>query len=927
MSLTLALEDLSERALLAERVRKVAAAPAGRLLVRGEPGLGKTTLLGEALRNLHRDGVRLLHTRASDWSPRLPYAGLIDLFSGVSPNEFDVLATAQRDAVDIAISRKLATHAVLPLTLRVAVTTVIENLLAQGPLAVVVDDWSLLDEETKDILTWVFTRPGAASRAALVATERASGGFFHFANGEVGPRLFDPQDVCDLPPLDPRECESLLRESFGDRLSHVDLVSIVHLARGNPLWAMEIAHGRSTADQASNYPRDLPGSIAEILMARVSTLPAAVADVLATVSALGEASTSQVLLTMDAPPDAYVDALEAGVIIEGHGRVRLAHPLLGKASMASIGREHHRQIHARAAESATNLVERASHLDKAAAPGFDSHVAGALQDAAAEARLKGALITAAGLAERALDRTREEDPRLVDRLLLVAETAFARGEFLRTTEVLAGVEWAALSPDLLDKILPLMVDATAAEHGEEEVAALLANLGSLLGTKQPQSAIVQGLAAELESVPPARRKDHAERALEVLTTRTDVPVTTHRALGALVLTKLDTGEGLDTALLDRITAIEPSIEFIAMQETGLAQRGFYSHQVDDHAASAVALEQLIATAESRGEELMAGFFSLHLAAVAIEVGDVSRGRTLLGRFDTVDPWIDAPPPSVVRTKGLLAIADGDQTELNSILASTHGPGTARVDQGVRWALEGIFAARSEKWATAVPLLQAAVDLANEAGVVDPGRRLWADMELGEALVALGRTEEAKAIADSLSCFADLPTRPLSHARYLRLRGLVQAADNDLARAEDSFRAALELLRDGPRAIERARVLFELGRLLRRRRARARARETFDQALGLSKAAADQLLSARVTRERDRVAGTALSGDLTASEVRVASEVLAGASNGDVAAALFVSIRTVEAHLSAIYRKWGLRSRIQLVAELHKRAELSPLART
>lgn len=924
MSLLPVSEAHDPRSLLAEHVRSTAATPGGRVLVRGEPGLGKTTLLAEALGEADDDGIRLLLTRASDWSAKLPHSGLIDLLEGVSPQELDVLAPAQRDAIEVAVSRRIPTHIVLPLTLRVAVTSVIVNLLKKGPVAIVVDDWGLLDDETAEILTWVFTRQGPGAAAALVATERAGGGFFRFTSSGEARHLFRPQDICELPALEPWECEALLRENFGDRLTRTELLSVVRLARGNPLWALEIAHSRTTPDETSGHPRDLPGSVAHLLMSRVSALSPAVADVLATVSALGDAPLERVLQTMAGSPDALDDALESGVIVQGNGRIHLAHPLLSKASMASLGRDQHRNVHARAAAGATSLAERASHLDKAAALGPNCSVADALAEAAGEARLSGASATAAALAERAFERTPLTDASLPDRRVLVAETAFARSDFRRTVGVLGELDWTHLPPDVLDRVLPLHVDALAMARGESAVAAFLAQLRSEFGSRQPQAALVQAYGADLTSHSLSQRRHDAEGALTTLDSRSDLPTTIHRALGTVVLAKLDTGEGLDSDLLDRSDQLERRIRPLALSDTSLAKRGFHSFEVDDFETSQWALEELIKRADTSGQDAQARFFGVHLATALIGTGQVARARDLLTRFDSADAWTDTSWWVVLRARGLLAIAEGDKRELQRLLQFPVDRATPTEVESLKLGLEGLFAARMEQWSQAVPLLQSSVDISEEAGVIEPGRRLWSDCELGEALVALGRVDEASGIADRLDKIAAARPHPLTRARSLRLRGLVVAGTNDLAGAELLFRTALDLIGTQGNNVERARLLLQMGRILRRRRARARARDHFQRALLLAETAQDQLLTMRIRRELDRLGESARAGQLTASESRVAEAVLAGASNADVAAAQFVSIRTVEAHLSAIYRKWGIRSRIQLVAELHRRGKMMKL---
>jgi DNA-binding CsgD family transcriptional regulator len=913
-------EAYKPRSALVEHVRLIAAMSGGRVLVRGEPGLGKTTLLSKALEHSDDDGLRVLMTRASDWSAKLPHAGLIDLFDGISPDELDVLAPAQRDAVEIALSRRIPTHVVLPLTLRVAVTSVIAGLLQKGPVVVVVDDWSLLDDETAEILNWVFTRQGPASGAALVATERAGGGFFRFVTSEGARDLFGPQQICQLPPLEAEECERLIRKNFGESLTRTELSSIVRLARGNPLWALEIAHSRTDPQEGSQHPPDLPSSVAHLLMTRVSALPPAVANVLATVSALGESPRAQVLQTMTASPESLDDALVSGVVVEGQGTVRLAHPLLSKASMATIGREQHRNVHARAAATANSLVEKASHLDKASAPGPDGAVAEALASAADNARQTGDMATAAILADRALARTSEQDSHFVGRSIVAAEAALTLSDYQRAVTVLGTLDMGSLSLRTFDRVLSLHVDALRANSGEGAVAALLNQFESESGQRQPHAAMLLAHRAGLRSHPPTQRRHDAEEAIALLSTWADVPASVHKALSALVLLKLNAGKGLDMEALARIAEVEGSLPLLPMTQSSLATKAFHSYEVDDHETSIWALEALMKRADGAGQKLVSRYFGVLLAAILIETGDVARARSLILSFKAADPWRAAPPCVVLRAQGLLAIAEGDQMALASILDSEGDRAAVAEEPSLRLALQGLFAARSERWTEAVRLLQSAVDVSAEAGIFEPGRRMWLDIELGESLIGLGRIDEAELIADRLDAVAAGRSRPLTRARCLRLRGLLKAAGNDLVGAEHLFRLALDLIGAEGCTVERARLLFQLGRLLRRRRARARSRDHFERALLLANEAGDQLLVARIRREVERLGESAQVGELTASEARVAEAVLSGASNGDVAAAQFVSIRTVEAHLSAIYRKWGLRSRIQLVAELHRRAE-------
>jgi DNA-binding NarL/FixJ family response regulator len=127
--------------------------------------------------------------------------------------------------------------------------------------------------------------------------------------------------------------------------------------------------------------------------------------------------------------------------------------------------------------------------------------------------------------------------------------------------------------------------------------------------------------------------------------------------------------------------------------------------------------------------------------------------------------------------------------------------------------------------------------------------------------------------------------------------------------------AVATLENGPVPLDLARALLELGRVRRRRRARRSAREALGRARDLFERIGDVPFQRRAAVELERLASTRGGDGLTETERRVAELVVTGAANRAVAAALFVSVRTVESHLQAIYRKLGVRSRAELLAVL------------
>ena len=142
-----------------------------------------------------------------------------------------------------------------------------------------------------------------------------------------------------------------------------------------------------------------------------------------------------------------------------------------------------------------------------------------------------------------------------------------------------------------------------------------------------------------------------------------------------------------------------------------------------------------------------------------------------------------------------------------------------------------------------------------------------------------------------------------------------AAADDLDAAAGSAQAAVAAHESCPLRLELARSLLVLGQVERRRKARQRSRAALRRAWELAAEMGHRPLLAQIEREMPLVAAARAGNELTAAERRVADLVAAGASNRDAAAALFVSVRTVETHVASIYRKLGVRTRAELARTL------------
>ena len=211
---------------------------------------------------------------------------------------------------------------------------------------------------------------------------------------------------------------------------------------------------------------------------------------------------------------------------------------------------------------------------------------------------------------------------------------------------------------------------------------------------------------------------------------------------------------------------------------------------------------------------------------------------------------------------------------------------------------------------AAQLLEPLPSRLRELGYGEPSH-LQAIPNLVEAYVELGRPDEARRLLDRYERTARALDHPLGLVQATRCSGLLEAAAGDVDRALALFDAALAYRL--PEPLENGRTLLARGVVLRRAKRRRDARASLEEARAIFDRLGASGWAGRARGELARVAGRPPSGEtLTATESRVADLVVEGRSNKEVAAALFVTVKGVEAHLSRIYRKLGIKSRAELM---------------
>ena len=197
---------------------------------------------------------------------------------------------------------------------------------------------------------------------------------------------------------------------------------------------------------------------------------------------------------------------------------------------------------------------------------------------------------------------------------------------------------------------------------------------------------------------------------------------------------------------------------------------------------------------------------------------------------------------------------------------------------------------------------------------EPTMQLWRAEQV-EALLELGLVDEAVVRLDAWEAAARRLDRAWALAHATRCRGLVAAAKGDVAAAVSLLAAAVEQHEAVGDPFGRARALLALGVTRRRARQKRPAREAIDFARAGFEEIGAEGWAEQARRELGAIGGRTRSEGLSAAEQRVADLVANGRTNAEVAAALFLSERTVASHLTRVYAKLGIRSRTELARKL------------
>ncbi|MDO9410823.1 helix-turn-helix transcriptional regulator [Patulibacter sp.] len=890
----------------------------GLLVIEGPGGIGKTRLLLHARALATAAGVRVLSARGSERERRLPFGVVGQLFAGDAAADEALSAAPVPTAGDRVVDD--ASFAVLA-----ALARRVEDLAAEGPLLLVVDDLHLCDDPSLQVLGYLARRLERL-RTSVLATLRP---FERTPSAALLADLTgDPLAVVLRPrPLSDTATGALLTAALGREAAPSFASACRASTGGNPLLLTELVK-TLRAERVAPVPGELsavsalgPRAVLRTVLVRLDGLPAGSGELARAIAVLGDAAdpASAAELAGLGPDEARraASALIGAEILADGPAPRFVHPLVGSAVYEAIPAPERAVAHDRAA---TLLHDRhgspgtvAAHLLRTPAAGR-AWVCDVLVDAAQASSRAGAPADAVAFLERALAEPPPDDARpglvlAAGRAAMPVDSAVAEDRLREALRLVDGPEDRALVALDLARLLlfrgqvresrPVLRDAAAAlGPGSEDLRRRLLTVELMASLYDPRVLpTAAGLAAGRElPLPPGI----GARMLAAATSR---------------LRAYDGGSAEECAAL-ALAALEDG-ELVRADSVFLSVTAVLVLDLADRPEADAGWAALLEEGERRGSHASRTAVGLFRGYCLARRGELAAAEaSLAGAVESARDWRAAPRTQlhglafrswVLRERGDL---HGARAALDDAGAGTEDAADAArllADADVRLLLaDGRFA----------EALDAARDAARRfaflaAPIDTPPLLLQA-----QALDGLGRRDEAIAAATSALDGARAWGAPGVVARALRVLGTVQG-DDGLLRLQQ----AVDVARGTPARLELAKAQVQLGAGLRAAGRPADARVVLREGLELAASAGATLLEARARRELHAAGGrprkTALHGPaaLTTSERRVVERAAAGRTNREIAAELFVTTKTVELHLGNAYRKLGVAGRHGLAAAL------------
>ncbi|MEV6235527.1 AAA family ATPase [Lentzea sp. NPDC051838] len=891
--------------------------PGGQVvLLEGDAGIGKTTLVGAVARIAAEQGFRGLHCNGVQSETTSGFAALHELLQPLLGG-LAVLPAGQRRALEVALGRAEGPP---PNRLLVGLATLglLEEHAAEQPVFVAVEDAQWLDASTAQTIAFVARR--LVNTPVLLMLTMRTDGTDHALDAGEGPadviRSIPLVDIA-LGPLTEAESEELVREQRPALDAQTRRLVLTESA-GNPLALVELARV-ATNRQDLGADRWWPTTrrLEQAFLAGVAELPERGRRLLLLVAAAPEASLSQ-LMGAAAAAGLGLDDLapieRARLVALDGDRVLLRHPLVRSAVYGAASLAERVAAHQVLAAAATD-PDRAAWHAAAAVTDHDDEVAAKLEATSVRARARSATAEAVAALRRAAAISSSTTDR-ARRLATAAEIARQAGDVADSTALVREVWGSAEDPDVLTLLALTQVALTSSAlvpgRSTEDLLDLVGRLAGPSGTENPTQrlrVLATAATAHCTHGLPDDVRDRLRHAVDdaagedggllALVARVLLAPAEHAAQAREQLPGL--------LRFVRESYLSDDVERSPSRPQIIIGLGLMTESVHDPAAALDCWNMGVTHFRRAGMPGDEAWMLHERARIRVVLGEVRDALTDAGFAQEVGTALGlrvVAAFSAATSAMAHAWRGDDQRALTALDDSTALAGTDRLvvlKARASWAA-GLVALNQNRHEDAWTALSAAQ--------AHHTTRLWSLGDLTEAAVRAGRIDEVRPVLERACATKSAFASP--HLDNLVHRSLAQTGDDP----EQHF--ALALAAESPAALEVARTRLAYGQWLRRTRRIVDARDQLGAALRAFDAAGARPWADRAASEL-RAAGSAparakapkpLNG-LTAQELQIARLAAAGMTNKEIADQVYVSHRTVGTHLYKIFPKLGITNRTQL----------------
>jgi DNA-binding NarL/FixJ family response regulator len=890
----------AERARLDQILADARSGQSSVLVLRGEPGIGKSALLEYAVGCA--DGCRVLRSAGVEWEMELPFAGAHQLCAELLAGR-ERLPAPQRDALATAFGLSSGSEPDRFLV-GLAVLTLLSNAAEEHPLLCVVDDAQWLDRSSGQVLAFVARRLAAESVVFLFA-ERDPGTVEELAG------LPDLQ-LRGLPDSSARE---LLDSIVTGTLDEPVRARILAETRGNPLALLELPRESSAKGFAGGFglsvDGSLPGRIEASFLRRVRELPTDTQRLLL-LAAADPTGESTLLVSASVELGVPIHRLapaEADGLVQVDAQVVFRHPLLRSAIYRAAPSDERRAAHQALAEATHPRFDpdrRAWHRAHAIAQP-DESVALELEQGAERARARGGIAAAAAFLERSAALTPEPARRS-----------------RRALEAAANKELAGASQEALG-LLTTVASGPLDDFGRARLALLQGQIELDLRRGANALPLLLDAAKQLEPLDAPLSRDAYLAALRAANVAGRLGPGMDEVSRSALKAPRGPGpprpvdllvEGLATRFTAGYAASVPVLEraFAALREEG-AQPGLSARwpvfarrvapEIFDDETWHYLTTRSVQVARESGALAVLPLALNFLAQFCCFSGDLEGAAAMLEEADTIAAATGTEP--LVFGSLLLSGLRGVEAEAVALFDAAEPPAIAR-GEGV--ILTFVEHARAVLY-NGIGHYEVALGPAQSASARDEVQMsVWSLPELVEAATRCGKSDVANAAVEALSERTRAARTEL--ALGIGARSIALVRDGDAA--EQLHREAIERLGRTRLRFELARAHLLYGEWLRRARRRADAREQLRVAHEMFSVMGTEAFAGRAARELRASGETArrrtpeTRDDLTGQETQIARLAANGLSNAEIGAELFISQSTVAYHLRKVFTKLGITSR-------------------